>query len=225
MIANTAIGEIDIHFNDRDYRLRPSFQAIQSIDDYNGAASQAGRAVSFCQSGVMPLVRDLMVCYIIVNACAVTELPDQLIGYFTGSKSNDAKTLYKQGAMEIRELCVLANHLMKWGLYGQPSAERVAYSQALARMRSQPQESKPIDILEFVSIASAPNGLGKSLSESWQMTMKEFQLLFDAQFPLTEKQRAMIPPPPEEEARLMAQIMAARERTKDLPAQTPKRLR
>lgn len=181
--------------------------------------------MSYVQSDIMPLVRDLQSCYIIVNACASVELPVELIGYFTGAKSNEIKSLYKVGAMPVRQLCALANHLMKWGLYGQPSAERLQYAQAVARMKETKQEPSPIDIMDFVGIASAPSGLGKSLTEAWNMTMKEFQILFDAQFPLTEKQKAMIPPPPEVEQKLMAQIQAATEKAAAMPRQTPKRLR
>ena len=46
-------------------------------------------------------------------------------------------------------------------------------------------------------MAMAPNGLNKSPSDAWAMTMIEFQAAIEMQFPLSEKDKKRIPPPAE----------------------------
>lgn len=203
---NLTIGEIGIN----EIILRPSFSAMASLDPLDQYATSVGRAVVAVKACQVPHIFDLMGCVDVLNACAPEPLPVEIVGEFVGRAKDYTRSLYRPGALSIGDVAVLANHLIKWGLYGEPDPLRARFH----AMQSAKKEGDPIpekfDILKFVGMAAAPNGLGKSIAEAWQMTMREFQIAWDAAHPLSEKDKAAIPPTEEEAAILMAQIEKAR---------------
>ena len=216
-MANTNIGEVSIYYDDKEYLLRPSFKNIASIEDYNTVAGQVGLAVqSFMSVGAIHWTH-VLPCWTVIQACADEFVPAELIG-----EINEDLTI-TTGALELYEVAAIANGLMKWGLYGEPSDERKGYARAMAR--TQKPDGSPVNIEQYFGIAVAPSGLGMSTTEAWNLTMREFQIAYDIQFPLTDKQKSMIPPPPEVEAKMMEQIRRARERMKYMPKSPAKRLR
>lgn len=203
---NLLIGEIAIN----DIILRPSFRAIASLEPIDQYAASTGRAVAAVMGGRVPYIFDLMGCVDVLNACAPSPLPVEIIGEFVGRAKDYTRSLYRPGALPISDVAVLANHLVKWGVYGDPDPERMRYHKAQAAKRDPDPIPSRMDILKFVGLAAAPSGLGKSIADAWEMTMREFQIAWDAAHPLTEKERASIPPSDEEAAKLMAQIEKAR---------------
>lgn len=204
-MANTRIGEVGINWNGKEYTLRPSFYRLNQIDDLEKKLQTAAECSWLVDNGMMPGYLQLLDCVLVLDALSDEPLPDKLTGTAVISATKGGLK-WKIGQMSINALVKLAFGLLKHGIYGKPSEERVA----LAKVDKRADDGNTsFDLLKFVGVAMAPNGLGKSSADAWAMTMIEFQAAMDAQYPLTEKDKAKIPPPPEVMASLTSKVSAA----------------
>jgi hypothetical protein len=183
-MANVAIGEIAVHDKDngQSYLLRPSFLAMQKIGD----PAEIEAAVEFCHSAQWkidsvqaPNVAELAYCLDVVQACADRELPADIFGSL-GSEGD--KVIFIPGRENQETLVIIACALLRDGVSGKPDPARTKHKKKL-------KEKYLFDPLDFVAVAMSPNGFNKSSSDAWQMTMIEFQRVFDATFPMSEKEK------------------------------------
>lgn len=210
-MANTRIGEVGINWNGKDYILRPSFYRLNQLEDCEEYLRNASECLWLIDNGHMPDCLKLLSCTRVLDEMADEPLPEKLTGTAVPTKTKGG-IKWKVGAMTIRAVCALAFGLLKHGMYGKPSRERIE----LAKLDKKTSEPEKFDLLKFVGMAMAPNGLGKSSSDAWAMTMIEFQVAMDAQYPLSEKDKARIPPPPEVMEKLTSKVNSANHHLKKL---------
>jgi hypothetical protein len=183
-MANVAIGEIAVHDKDngQSYVLRPSFLAMQKI----GTPEDIAAAIEFCHSAQWkvdrveaPSVAELAYCLDVVQACADRELPADIFGALG---SDGDKVTFVAGRENQESLVIIACALLRDGVAGKPDPNRTKH-------KKKSKEKYLFDPLDFVAVAMSPNGFNKSSGDAWQMTMIEFQRVFDATFPLSEKEK------------------------------------
>ena len=180
-MANTAIGEIGVHVDGQSYTLRPSFLAMQKIgqpEDIEATMLFCGSALMKQQELIAPSLAELAYCLDVIEACAVKPIPAKVFGQLV--EVGDINK-YQPGEENQETLVIVANALLKSGVHGKPDPKRLR--------KAKPDEKFLFDPIEFVSVAMSPNGFNKSSDDAWQMTMVEFQRVFDATFPLTEKEK------------------------------------
>lgn len=180
-MANTAIGEIGIQYNGQSFTLRPSFLAMQKIgqpEDIEAAMLFCGSALAKQQSVIAPSVAELAYCLDVVNACSDKPIPPDIFGQLVEVGETNK---YQPGKENQETLVIIANALLKSGIHGKPDQRRLKKSKADGKFMFDP--------IEFVAVAMSPNGFNKSSDDAWKMTMVEFQRIFDATFPLSEKEK------------------------------------
>lgn len=170
--VNTSIGDVLIKANGRDYYLRPSFFAMSKI----GKPKDIVDTFKFiCRAyevvvlrvpdnalSLSPLAAFNSVCKVI-DACLFDGESSDITGYIKRGK-------HVQRLVTYHDLVVMAYHLMSYGIAGKPK-----------RKSKGGEELKEFDVTEYVGMSVAH--LGLSNSESWSMTMIEFQRAFDSKFP------------------------------------------
>lgn len=183
-MANVAIGEIAVHDknNGQSYLLRPSFLAMQKI----GSPEDIQAAIEFCHSAQWkidtlqaPDVAELAYCLDVVQACADRELPADVFGSLD---ADGDKVIFMTGRENQETLVIIACALLRDGVAGKPDPAR-------SKHKKKSKEKYLFDPLDFVAVVMSPNGFNKSSSDAWQMTMIEFQRIFDATFPMSEKEK------------------------------------
>lgn len=204
-MANTRIGEVGINWDGKEYILRPSFYRLNQLEDCEQYLQTASECLWLIDHGVEPGYLKLLDCVYVLQTLADDLMPEKLTGYPVASAVKGGLK-WKMGQMTLRATAALAVGLLKQGLYGKPSRDRVELAKLDKRIS---QNTDKFDLLKFVGMAMAPNGLGKSSSDAWAMTMIEFQAAMDAQYPLTEKDKARIPPPPEVMQKLASKVDSA----------------
>jgi hypothetical protein len=218
-MANTRIGEVGLNWRDKSYILRPSFYRLNQLDDCESYLMTASDCMHKLDAGLQPSCYELLRCITVLNELSSEPLPERLTGCAQLSIRRTG-LVFKQGAMTIRAICTLAIGLLKHGMFGKPSRDRTE----LAKLDKRQREIEKFDLLKFVGLAIAPNGLGLSSSDAWSLTMIEFQSAIDAQFPLSEKEKAKIPFPDQELDKLNDKAMAAFNNMKNIKRTKPARL-
>lgn len=221
MAANTRIGEVGINWNGKEYVLRPSFFNLQQIPDIQEAFDTAAKCVAQVSSGLIPAQLDIQLCARVLDEMAGEPLPEKLTGIIAPAITKGG-IKWKTGHMSIAAVCSLAFGLLKQGMYGKPSRERIE----LAKMNESAiiDKDEPFDVMPFVGLAMAPNGLGKSASDAWNMTMIEFQAAIDMQFPISQKDKQRILPPDDVVKDTAARAAAAAVHMKNLGPRRPVKL-
>lgn len=211
-MANTRIGEVGIYWQGKEYILRPSFYRLNQLEDCEQYLQTASECLWLIDNGMMPNYLQLAACVRVLDELSDEPLPEKLTG--TAVISNTKGGLkWKLGEMKITEVAALAAGLLKHGMFGKPSKDRLE----LAKINQNPDElHEKFDLLKFVGMAMAPNGLGKSSSDAWSMTMIEFQAAIDAQYPISEKDKAKLPPPAEVIEQMTGKLNAANANMKKL---------
>lgn len=190
MRAFTPVGEVLITFNGRRYKLRPSFINLarigspqEIIDCFNVAFSdRALREIdrvsskSYCFKAMSGFSATMLSgCLKVVSSCCDDDLPKEL----TGFKDLDAgygKWRYFRGGLSPVDLVVLARHLLDFGMIGKP----------MHRSGDGDAKEEGFDPMRFIAFAATPaesGGLGKSMSDARDLTMIEFQALYDSTHP------------------------------------------
>lgn len=221
MAANTRIGEVGINWNGKEYVLRPSFFNLQQIPDVQDAFDTAAKCVAQSSAGIIPAPLDIQLCARVLDEMASEPLPEKLTGV-TVPAITKGGVKWKPGHMTIAAVCSIAYALLKQGMYGKPSRERIE----LGKINQSAIEDKdaPFDVMPFVGLAMAPNGLGKSASDAWNMTMIEFQSAIDMQFPISQKDKQRILPPDDIVQDTAAKAAAASIHMKKLGPRRPVKL-
>lgn len=177
MHVHTEIGEAEIEYAGRAYRLRPSFAALARMGNPAEIVELFGQVL-----GPLPALtgkawadaprvkrwgRDrLYGALTVLHACSEDDL-GPLIGGIS------PRMHYQPGVMPIDDVIVLAQSMLKHGVVGDvppdPSKpERGTYSKEFAAR-------------DYVALAMAH--LGASESDAWGMTMTSFILAMRAKFP------------------------------------------
>lgn len=221
MAANTRIGEVGINWNGKEYVLRPSFFNLQQIPDIEQAFDTAAKCVAQVSAGITPAPIDIQLCARALDEMAGEPLPEKLTGIITPAVTKGG-IKWKSGHMSIAAVCSLAYALLKQGMYGKPSRERIELSKM--NMAAAEDKNAPFDVMPFVGLAMAPNGLGKSASDAWNMTMIEFQAAIDMQFPISQKDKQRILPPDDVVKDTAARAAAAASHMKNLGQRRPIKL-
>jgi len=220
MRCNTRIGEMVISCTKNgegfNYLLRPSFFAMSQLGDPDqieytyDKCKMALRVITYgktyCLTDQVSLDQ-LTHCINVIHACAVEDLPDELLGWFQLSAKGE-RILYRQGVISIKEIVIIANHLMKWGMIGEPDPTRMRMP------RKKNEKPKKFDPAEFVGYAI--QALHLSTSDAWELTMFEFQRAIEKAFPIDESK---IPVSTEEAEAAVAAARAAQERRKQMNIQ------
>lgn len=176
-MVNIAVGEMGLSYRGKDYLLRPSFYAINQIDDPEGIIEIYNE---LSKGEINPY--SLRLSQMILQCCC-----DQDIGLITGYPTESRAINHIMGIgghkiptkvivdlvgkMEDAQVIILATRLLFLGIHGDPK-------------RRTPTNFAPLqsfDTTEFVGAAVAH--LGVTLQEAWHMTMIEFQRAFEAKFP------------------------------------------
>lgn len=218
--ANVRVGEVainaEIDGEGRTYLLRPSFLAMSQLGDPDHIKWLFERChMALCVVNFGELycaTNDLShdqinLCIKVIDACSQDDIPDELLGWFQGS-ADGQRMVYRTGAIPIDKLVRLANHLLYWGIIGEPS-ERW---KNLPVKKSQRQSL--YDPAEFVG--QAVSSLGFSHKDAWDLTIFEFQRAIEKEFPINESK---VPPTQDEAEQAMALAKAADERRKKLNIQ------
>jgi hypothetical protein len=173
MRANASIGELIISttINEKavDLFFRPSFSALNSLgspDDIDEIIRGCFDAMTDCYSYLA-----LLPCIAMIGACIDDDLTDEFYRLFGEIEFNKKNSLsYKSGAITPSEIIIIANHLVKWGVIGNP------------KKKGKPSKEKTnFDPSEYVGAAIAHLGLSKS--DAWGLTMTEFQRAIESKFP------------------------------------------
>lgn len=192
MAANTRVGEVGINWNGKEYVLRPSFFNLQQVPNIQETFDIAAKCAAQVSAGITPAQLDIQLCARVLDEMASDPLPEKLTGIITPAVTKGG-IKWRHGHMTIAAVCSLAYALLKQGMYGKPSRERIELSKM--NMAATEDKDAPFDVMPFVGLAMAPNGLGKSASDAWNMTMIEFQAAIDMQFPISQKDKQRILPP------------------------------
>jgi hypothetical protein len=204
MRVNTAIGEVGLTINGRDYLLRPSFVAMSQIGEGDSLvsianwANQAKLRLQFEPHLVSVL--DISTALLIIQSCCDDEIVG--LGHIVGSEWT-GKLVFNEQEVCWQDLIIIAEHLIRYGING-IETER---SKNAARF-SDKRDNFVFKVSEFV--ASAIAHLKLSAKDAWQLTMPEFQMAIDALFPEDGKKSNM--PTQEDMQKNLAIIKAARER-------------
>ena len=221
-MANTRIGEVGITWQGKEYILRPSFYRLNQIEDIEHCLQVAAECVWLTERNITPNYMQLVTCVSVLNELADEPLPEKLTGHVIPSIAKGGLK-WKLGEMTLFAIAKITYGILKHGMFGKPSRDRIE----LAKLNQNPGEEKPddkFDLLKFVGMAMAPNGLGKSSSDAWAMTMIEFQAVIDMQFPISEKDRKRIPPPAEVMDKSLEKVDAANIHMKKKPKRRAQKL-
>ena len=129
----------------------------------------ASAYVSTFIKGVLPAA------YHVLNCCLDTKTDSNIVGYFSPSKSG---TSYRQGAIPIDDMIVLAKHLMKHMIVGKPDDSEKKNGDYLDEF----------DVSNIVDIAMLK--LRLSEDEALNLSMTRFQSMVRIEYP---EQRTDVP--------------------------------
>lgn len=176
MLANKAVGEIVISAtidNEAvDILLRPSFYAFSSI----GTTEEIDATIKSCFDALengLTSKYGILSCLSIIMAC-MKEHDRHLFPVLFGEyELTDSGIKYIDGAINRYNIIVIANHLVKWGVVGNP------------KQRSRKSKDRHLfDPSEYVGAAAAHLNIGTS---AWDLTMTEFQRAIESKYPLDPK--------------------------------------
>ena len=205
MKVNTFIGEAALYVGEREYILRPSFLSMSQIGDDEsliGYASWINMAMIKLKSAPETIgVLDMSTAIFIIQCCCDEDIPE--LGCIIGSDWS-GKLFYKESDVCARDLIVIADHLVRYGINGVETQRSITAK----RFGSKNKSNGEFKIAEFV--ASAIAHLKLSAKDAWQLTMAEFQLAIDSLYPDTDK-KANLPTQKEVESTYQL-VLAARAR-------------
>lgn len=187
MNVNTAIGEVGIKVDEREYILRPSFLAMSKIGNPEQIVLQFKvicSAFEFkmgVENPLFPYLKTYPLClfdsfYKIIKSCLVSGDAFDICGTIHNGK-------HVQRAIPYGDMVTLAFHLMKWGIYGSPS-ERVIKSNRRGK------ELTEFNPMQAVGLAVAQFGL--STNDAWSLTMPEYQSAWEGKYPEDESRKQPI---------------------------------
>lgn len=167
MNALTEIGEIGITARNRDYLLRPSFRAMQSL----GSPREIVQIFHALHEGSVTQrqhERDLLsLSAQVIEACVVEGDHIDLLGHIP------APGKYVPGDMPFTHWQIIAQALMRHGIIG------------VIPKKTYPKKKSDEYVSEFRAadyVAAAVAHLGVSEAEAWNMTMTSFAGLMRSKF-------------------------------------------
>lgn len=185
-MLNLSIGDAALEWRRSEneegvnFEFHPSFFSMQRIgepEDIKFVSDTVYSAAnSYSLTGAISW-REFNACVDVLQSCCDDDLPHEMTGYYTESGE------FVQGAIDVHDLIVMAIHMLKFGIHGEPSK----------RMRALSRKDKPRDAVTLFNpvdfVTSAMAHLGISRDDAWNMTMIEFQKAMEAKFPPSEKER------------------------------------
>lgn len=169
----TDIGEVGIHYEGRDFVLRPSLYAMSRL----GTPREVVELFSY----VMGASVSVNAVAGILWECTDEDLSD-LTGYFDGEK-------WVSGVMPEDDIVHLARCLMKHGIVGDVTVTE--------RRGEEPKYVNEFNAKEHVALAMAHLGLPER--EAWGLTMTSLAGALIAKFPLPESNEPGAKAPSSEE--------------------------
>lgn len=180
MQVNTSIGELAVYATidgeGREFILRPSFYAVSRI----GTPEQIKSICNACIDCLVALERGYVRkswvydCLSVINACCDDDVPISVFGGWKQHlRDGQWRLEFYEGAVSAKECIVLANHLIRWGIVGDPSDK--------AKKSEVGKKKSLFDPRDYVGAAMAHLHLPKS--DAWALTMTEFQRAMDSKFP------------------------------------------
>lgn len=182
MRVNKPIGEVGIKHGEQLYLLRPSFYALSQL----GSPSEIVRKYKLvchyfeCATGArrMPRGVDRLagygVCFETIQACCEVDV-SPLLGRMSYNGKRGLR--HVQGAIPYMDIVVLALHLMRYAIYGNPKP----------RKGQKGEELTDFEPASYVGMAVGQFGM--SLSDAWNLTMVEYQRAFDGKYPQPEEEK------------------------------------
>lgn len=180
MKVNKSIGEVGIKIGERSYKLRPSFYALSHLGSPQEIVRKF-RSISWyfeCLSGMrkFPIGVDPVcghsLCREIIEACIVGDSDPYDLTGSTAVVRGHVK--HRKQALPYHDLVVLAFHLMRYGIYGNP------------KPRKKQDGGSERELTEFdpsEAVGMAVGQFGMSLSDAWNLTMIEYQRAWDGKYP------------------------------------------
>lgn len=169
--VNTAIGEIGVHVDDRDYVLRPSLYAMSQLGDPSDTVRALAQVHGPAETQAAERLRH-MTAVSVLAACTREDIR-HLTGYLDGDT-------YRAGRIPAETVLVLARELTRHGIVGAlPPRQR-------EEGEPEPEYTEEFDARGYASAAIAH--LDASEEEAWAMTMTG----------LVGALRAKFPPPPKD---------------------------
>lgn len=185
-MLNLAIGDAALEWRRSEneegvnFEFHPSFFSMQRIgepEDIKYVSDMVYQASTNYSLTGRVYRREFNACVDAIQSCCDDLLPHELTGFY------DEEGHYQEGAIELHDLIVMAIHMLKFGIHGEPSRRM----KALSRKEEIKPEKSLFNPIDFVMSAVAH--LGISRDDAWQMTMLEFQKAMESKFPPTEKER------------------------------------
>lgn len=180
MRANTSIGEIvisaEINGGVKDYLLRPSFLHMNNL----GTPEEIKYIFTQCAECIIALGKGHVLsnykfaCLDVIYACAPDDMSFDIFG---GLRECGDKLEFVKGSVSAEEIIIYANHLIKWGVIGDPSKTALAMS----KKSDAETKAKLFDPRAFVG--DAIGHLGLSTDDAWRMTMTEWQRAMESKYP------------------------------------------
>ena len=160
-----SVGEFAIKKGESVFLFRPSFSALDKI----GNSSDIMQAFINLQIADEnnPKWHEISLALNVLQSCCEKELPE-FFGYMIESKG---KPKFKYKSIPAHDLVIFARKLIMSGVYGEPKRES---------KKTDNNDSK-FNPIEFVSCAV--EHLNVNIKDAWDLTMIEFQRLYDAKFP------------------------------------------
>lgn len=175
--VNSAVGEVLITHEGREWYLRPSFFAMSKLGQPDAVVNKFKLVCDAFEFTVMGKYNSILALYPfapfsiirdVIEACMVEGDAHALTGHTLYYEGRGVR--HKKGLLGYRDLVTIAFHLVKFGIAGKP--------------KNKPKGGKPMrqfDASEYVGTAVAH--LGLSTSDAWNLTMVEFQRAIEAKYP------------------------------------------
>lgn len=189
------IGECLISFGDRDYFFRPSFSNMMRIgepeaivqtfydlhnDEYTSLIRRAIAAYGGIPQWLMAYIGrrqfNKSVIYSAMNvmsACCDDNI-SALIGELRPGRTGRWSFVYRQGAMPVKDMVLIAQSLIQHGIIGKAKVRKLQRHEGN-------EATSGFNAFEYIS--AARTGLELSRDEAEKLTMTEFQMLLAAKFP------------------------------------------
>lgn len=183
MNVNTAIGEIGIRAGEREFILRPSFFAMSKLGNpeqivltlkviCSAFEHRMGNENIILKNWPLCIFQT---CYKIIEACLIKGDAFELCGTISNGR-------HRERAIPYTDIIAIAFHLMKWGIYGNPS-ERIK------KKSTRSKEMTEFDVTKAVGMMIGQ--FNYDHDRAWNVTMTEYQSAWEGKYPPTKKEQPM----------------------------------
>lgn len=192
----TDIGQCAVKSNGVDYVFTPSFLNLSQLGDGSQIVRIFNYITDSMSSAELSLYADAKITAVrlsssatlalssaidVLSACCDIELPESLVGGWVQDKKRIKGVMYKLSDREFgmppSDIMLIAYALLKDGLIGD----------ADAKSNSGDASSDGFQISSFINFAVAHFGMNRN--DASNMTMKEFQRIYDMKFPELKKRK------------------------------------